>query len=125
VRKERNIGYPGATVKALSHSRPALLALRQTRFNCNYFLSITLIKKKAQQSYKTSKKYTIICLVRREFSQFSQFSQFSEKATPSTVELVRFPAETRDLSILQSAQTGTATHPASRSMDTVGYYTGS
>ena len=47
-----------------------------------------------------------------------EFSQFSEQATPSTVELVRFPAETRDLSILQSGQTGTAARPASYLMDT-------
>ena len=120
MRQERNIRYPGPTVKALSHSCTALLALRQTRFNCNYFLSITFIStKKAQQSYKTRKKYTIIGLVPGEFSQFS------EQARPSTVELVRFPAETRDTSVLQSAQNGTATHPASHSMDTGGYFIGS
>jgi hypothetical protein len=121
VRQERNIGFPGATVKAPSHSCPALLALRQTRFNCNYSLSVTFIaiKKGTTVMQNKTKQNTIYGLVPGEFSQFSK------QATPSTVEMVRFPAETRGLSILQSAQTATATHPASHSMDTRGYFTGS
>jgi len=48
------------TVNALSHSCPALLALRQTRFNCNYFLSITFIStKKGTTVIQNKKKNTL------------------------------------------------------------------